>query len=131
MKQFLAYRFDDRDGTLWRGADAIRITRKAAAVLRCLLEHAGRLVPHDAILSTVWAGTHVQPDNIKVLVHEIRIALNDDPRAPRFIRSEPGRGYTFIAPVLDPSDRSEDRKVVVSSIFVNHEDDLSRLTGVL
>jgi len=50
---------------------------------------------------------------------------------PVSIRSEPGRGYTFIAPVIDAHDRSEHHEVAVSSIFVNHEDDLSRLTGVL
>jgi DNA-binding winged helix-turn-helix (wHTH) protein len=131
MKQFLDYRFDDRDWTLWRGAEGIRITRKAAGVLRCLIAQPGRLVTHDAILSSVWSGTFVQPDNIKVLVHEIRTALHDDHRSPRFIRSEPGRGYTFIAPVFESADQHDPREGSASSIFVNHEDDLSRLTSVL
>ncbi len=52
-------------------------------------------------MRAVWPETHVHPDNVKVLVREIRIALGDDPHAPTFIRSDAGRGYTFIAPVAE------------------------------
>jgi hypothetical protein len=58
-------------------------------------------VTRDEILSIVWSGTHVHADNVKVLVHELRTALGDDPRDPHFIRSEPGGGYTFVAPLRD------------------------------
>ena len=101
MKYFSGHRFDEHRRTLWRGTREIRLTRKAAAVLLCLIDKAGRPVTRDVILSTVWSGTHVHSDNVKVLVHEIRSALEDDPREPNFIRSEPGGGYTFIAPLHD------------------------------
>ncbi len=130
MKHFLGHRFDEDERTLWRGADEIRLTRKAAAVLLCLIERAGRTVTRDTILSTVWPGTHVQADNIKVLVHEIRVALNDDPRDPQFIRSEPGSGYRFVAPVFDALSLPEYRDSAVSSIFVN-QNELSNLSAAL
>jgi DNA-binding winged helix-turn-helix (wHTH) protein/predicted ATPase len=101
MKHFSGHRFDEHRRTLWRGTREIRLTRKATAVLLCLIERAGRVVARDTILSTVWPGTHVHTDNVKVLVHEIRTALEDDPREARFIRSESGGGYTFIAPLHD------------------------------
>lgn len=101
MKHFSGQRFDEDRRVLWRGTKEIRLTRKAAAVLSCLMEHPGEIVSRETILSTVWPGTHVHADNVKVLVHEIRTALNDDPRHPQFIRSEPGGGYTFIGPVHD------------------------------
>src|SRR5262245_32447072 len=92
MKHFSGHRFDEQRRTLWRGTREIRLTRKAAGVLQCLIERAGRVVTRDTILSTVWSGTHVHADNVKVPVHEIRTALEDDPREPNFIRSEPGGG---------------------------------------
>ena len=132
MKHFLAYRFDERERTLWRGTEEIRLTRKASAILLCLIEGAGRIVTHETILANVWPGTHVQADNIKVLVHEIRAALQDDSRDPRFIRSEPGRGYSFIAPVLDAAlPQTDARDSAISSIFVNHHDDLAKLKCAL
>jgi predicted ATPase len=49
----------------------------------------------------VWPDTYVHPDNVKVLIGEIRRALGDDPARPQYIRSIVKRGYIFIAPVLD------------------------------
>lgn len=132
MKQFLRYRFDKRTGTLWCGREQVRVTRKASSLLACLVDAAGETVSHETILSNVWPGTHVQPENIKVVVHELRTALRDDADAPRFIRSEPGRGYTFIAPVVElPAPQLDCRDRFVSSIFVNHEADLARLGTAL
>src|SRR5436190_21374091 len=99
MKYFAGQRFDEDRHTLSLGTKEVRLTRKAAAVLECLIERAGRTVTREEILSTVWSGTHVHADNVKVLVHELRSALDDDPRDPHFIRSEPGGGYTFVAPL--------------------------------
>ena len=57
--------------------------------------------------TSVWPDTHVHPDNVKVLIGEIRRALGDDPVRPQFIRSLVKRGYIFIAPVVDaPADLS-------------------------
>jgi DNA-binding winged helix-turn-helix (wHTH) protein len=131
MKYFLSYRFDEFNGALWRGGRSIDITRKAANVLRCLVERSGTVVSHDAILSAVWPDAHVQSDNIKVLVREIRRALEDDPRVPSFIRSEPGRGYSFIAPVSDAPLPVRDRCDAGSAIFINHADDLAKLAETL
>lgn len=110
MKYFLSYRFDERDGSLSRDSKAIAITRKASDLLRCLIERSGTVVSHEGILASVWPDAHVQPDNIKVLVRELRRALEDDPREPRYIRTENGRGYAFVAPLHDaPAASAADR----------------------
>src|SRR5262245_19570329 len=97
MKHFAVFRFDEQDRSLWRGEQAVSLTGKARALLACLLAaHPNRVTKAD-ILTRVWPDTHVHPDNIKVLVREIRRALRDDYRRPRFVRSEPGGGYAFIA----------------------------------
>ncbi len=128
MKYFSSYRFDRGRGTLWRGTRQIVITRKAADLLRCLVNGAGTLVPHHEILASVWPDTHVQPENVKVLIRELRRALGDDARDPRFIRSEPGRGYAFLAPVSDvPLPITTPQRAAVSSTFVNHRHEFAGL----
>ncbi len=101
MKVFAPFHLDDADGTLWRGHEEVPLTRKAGALLRCLVDRAGSPVQKADIMSAVWPDTHVHPDNVKVLVREIRLALHDDSRTPAFIRADAGRGYTFISPVTD------------------------------
>ncbi len=101
MTHFPPFTFDPRDRTLWRGAAEISLTPKAAALLACLLEARGAWVSKETILAAVWPDTHVQPDNIKVLVREIRGALGDSIVAPAFIGSRARRGYAFVAPIVE------------------------------
>jgi DNA-binding winged helix-turn-helix (wHTH) protein len=131
-KQFAAYRFEEDAGTLWRGAEQVPLTGKAASLLHCLLANAGSWVSKPDIMAAVWPDTHVQPDNIKVLVRELRQALGDGHRHPTFIRSAPGRGYSFIAEVSDvgapeAGGRSEAR----APIFVNRGPELAALADAL
>ena len=132
-KHFSAFRFDVEDGTLWRGVEQVPLTGKAASLLRCLVARAGTWVSKSAIMSAVWPDTHVQPDNVKVLVREIRQALGDDPRESKFIRSAPGRGYSFVADVSEARQASalEPLGDVRAPIFVNRGPELAALADAL
>src|SRR5262245_5390444 len=99
MKYFRSFRFDERTGTLTKTGEALPLTRKAADLLACLLERPGMLVTHAQIMQSLWPETHVQPDNVKTLIHELRKVLGDRAQPSVLIRSEPGRGYAFIADV--------------------------------
>ena len=107
LAEFPPFRLDLINECLWhyRKADEaqrIRLTPKAFAVLRCLVTHAGRLVTQDELLDTVWPRCCVQPEVLKSQILEIRRALGDDPKDPRFIETEPRRGYRFIAAMSGP-----------------------------
>lgn len=53
LLSFGPYRFDLYTGQLWRGAQEVKLTGKAAAVLRCLLERPGHVVTkHDPSLAS-------------------------------------------------------------------------------
>jgi predicted ATPase/DNA-binding winged helix-turn-helix (wHTH) protein len=106
MIQFAPFRFDEIDLTLWHGQQPRPLTRKASHLFACLLAARGHWVSKAEILAAVWPDTHVHPDNIKVLVREIRLALHDDAGHPRFIRSEAGRGYAFVAETVDHRGRA-------------------------
>jgi DNA-binding winged helix-turn-helix (wHTH) protein len=53
----------------------------------------------DELLEAVWPETHVQPEVLKSRIFEVRSALGDRPKTPRFIETLPRRGYRFIAVV--------------------------------
>jgi DNA-binding winged helix-turn-helix (wHTH) protein len=131
MKHFLSHRFDERDGRLSCNGHQVTITRKAADLLHCLIDHAGTVVPHASILASVWPDAHVHSDNIKVLVRELRRALGDDPRAPRYIRSEPGRGYAFVAPLCGVLALGDPSRASGVPVHVNRHRELSALTSAL
>ena len=78
--------------------EVVALTPKAFAVLRRLVEDGGQLVSKEELLRAGWAKTHVSDGVLKVIILEIRRALEDDPAAPRFIETVPRRGYRFTIP---------------------------------
>ena len=121
-KEFPPFRLDMINRCLWRRNDHgndIRILVKPTpfAILRYLVDHAGRLVTQEELLDAVWPDTHVQPEVLKRHVFEIRNLLSDDPRNPTYIETLPRRGYQFIAAVqgaapAEPRDMQEESKLV-------------------
>ena len=53
----------------------------------------------EELLRAVWADTQVSAAVLKGYIQQIRKALGDDARAPRFIETVQRRGYRFIAPL--------------------------------
>jgi DNA-binding winged helix-turn-helix (wHTH) protein/predicted ATPase len=84
---------------LWRVQEVIHLTHKAFAVLHYLAEQAGQLVTKDELLEVVWPQTHVSEAALAVCMREIRQAIGDSPRTPRFIETVHGRGYRFMTTV--------------------------------
>jgi len=111
MMEFPPFRLDLVNQCLWRRADGaneqrILLTPKAFAMLRYLLERSGRLVTQDELLEALWPETYVQPEVLKSHIRDIRSALGDDPKNARFIETLPRRGYRFIAPLTDDSEKT-------------------------
>src|SRR5262245_20669261 len=96
---FESFRFEPATGRLWSTADEVRLTPKAAAVLATLVAHAGELVAKQTLFESVWGGTIVNEDSLISCVQELRKALGDDPKHPRFIETRYCRGYRFISSI--------------------------------
>ena len=82
-----------------RGTEEIVLRPKAFALLRYLLEHPQQLLSKDDILAQIWPGTVVTEELIKDYIRQLRQALGDDAKAPRFIETVHGRGYRFIGAI--------------------------------
>ena len=96
---FGRYKVDLSNQRLWRGKQAIPLTGKAFAVLYYLLEHAGHLVSKAELFAALWPGTAVTDGALTFCIVELRKALRDDAKRPRFIETVHRRGYRFIASV--------------------------------
>src|SRR5215471_12176162 len=101
MKVFPPFRLDAADQSLWRDDQRVPLTPKAFAVLQYLVERAGRLVTQNELLEALWPGTFVQPEVLKSQILDVRTALGDRPKEPRFIETVPRRGYRFIGAVRE------------------------------
>jgi len=74
----------------------LKLTRKEYDVLVLLARNAGRAMTHREILESVQgAGRPGEASHLRVLIHQLRVKIEDDPAAPRLILTEPGVGYRF------------------------------------
>ncbi|MFD1613420.1 winged helix-turn-helix domain-containing protein [Sphingomonas tabacisoli] len=96
---FESFVLDRGDERLLGESGPIRIGHKAYCVLDALIAADGRLVTKDELFDCVWDGAAVSESALTSVVKELRRALGDDTREPRFIESVYGRGYRFLAPV--------------------------------
>ena len=98
------YRFGDftvdtDQGILQRHGSVVPLRPKVFETLLILVENSGRLVKKEELMSRLWPDSFVEESNLTFNIKELRKALADDARQPRFIETVARRGYRFIADV--------------------------------
>lgn len=77
-----------------RDSESIHLTPTEFKLLLLLARNAGRPVPHDEILNTVWGAEHQQNLNLlKVYIRQLRQKIEADPDRPGYILTKRGVGY--------------------------------------
>jgi DNA-binding winged helix-turn-helix (wHTH) protein/Tfp pilus assembly protein PilF len=104
------------DGSISSRAATTRLEPLTMDLLVFLCSRAGQVVTKDETLAAVWHGRLVSEETIKSSFYQLRKALGDSPRAPRYIQTIPKRGYRVL---LEPTPLS-------SSTRGTHADDLYR-----
>jgi TolB-like protein/Flp pilus assembly protein TadD len=94
---FGRHRFEPTTGRLWADQRELKLTRKAASVLAMLLDRAGEPVTKQELFASVWSNTIVSDDALTTCIQELRKALGDDAKQPRYIETRHRYGYCFVA----------------------------------
>jgi DNA-binding winged helix-turn-helix (wHTH) protein len=93
--RFGQFTLDSDTRQLFGDGAEIHLPRKAFDLLATLLAHRPRVMNKDELHAVLWPDSHVDGAGLNVLVGEVRRALGDDARRPRFIRTVHGVGYAF------------------------------------
>ncbi len=77
-----------------RDGEPVKLTPTEYALLRLLIQHAGRVLTHKQILREIWGPEYIEETHyLRVYFAQLRQKLEDDPSRPRLILTEPGVGY--------------------------------------
>ncbi|MGE6780956.1 response regulator [Ensifer adhaerens] len=80
-----------------KDGEPVRLTPKEYDLLVMLAHHAGRVVTHKTLLTSVWGVAHGEDLHyLRVFIGQLRGKIERDPADPRIIRTEPGVGYRFV-----------------------------------
>jgi DNA-binding winged helix-turn-helix (wHTH) protein len=87
-----------------RNGESLRLRPKNFDLLRFLIRRRGSIATKDEILSEVWPGVAVTENSLVKCVSELRRALGDDLRNPRFLKSVPKVGYELVGAIEEVPD---------------------------
>jgi DNA-binding winged helix-turn-helix (wHTH) protein len=93
--RFGGFLFDGGRRELLRSDEAVHLSPKAFRLLEALIERAPTAVSKEELYDVLWPDVLVEEANLKNLVAEVRRALGEDARKPRFLRTVFGFGYSF------------------------------------
>ena len=101
-------RFDlnEADARLTCAGVPVPIAPTPFAVLCTLARSPGTLVTKNALLDAVWGHRFVAASVLKSAISDVRAALGDDPKQPRYIETVWRRGYRFIGAPVGMSSQS-------------------------
>lgn len=108
------YRFDEFEldlpkRQLRRAGAAVELKPKAFDLLRVLVENSGKLLSKEDLFAMVWENQLVEESNLTVNMSQIRKALGESARSPRYIATVSGQGYRFVGDVRPmPDDDGDD-----------------------
>ena len=101
--RFDRFDLDEANARLMCAGEPVALAPKPFAVLCALARNPGSLVTKNALLDLVWGHRFVTESVLKTAVSEVRAALGDDPRQPRYIETVSRRGYRFITSTIGAS----------------------------
>jgi DNA-binding winged helix-turn-helix (wHTH) protein len=113
--RFDLFLLDTEARELRRAGQIVHLAPKAFALLELLLGGRGKALGKDDLFARLWPGTFVVEANLAGLVADLRTALGDSAREPRFVRTVHGFGYAFCGTVEE-----EPRQGVGSAVPVSH-----------
>ena len=90
---------DTAQGCVKRAGQEGYLRQQSFHVLVYLIERRQRLISKEELIENFWRDTAVTDNALVQCIAEIRKALGDDPRQPRFIKTIPKVGYRFVGAV--------------------------------
>ena len=92
---FGPYVLDRGSRQLLREDDIVHLSPKAFDLLHFLIDHRPRVLSKHELHDRLWPSTFVSDASLASLVAEIREALGDSARRPRYVRTAHRVGYAF------------------------------------
>jgi two-component system KDP operon response regulator KdpE len=81
-----------------RNGEEVKLTATEFNLLAYLAANRGRVLTHQSILTHVWDPADADhTEYLRVYMRQLRKKLEDDPEQPRYLITEPGVGYRFLA----------------------------------
>ena len=92
-----AFRFDFDRMDFRKAGRPVELSKTEQKLLRLLIENRGRTLPRAMLVDRIWTdgAEFVEENALSVTVKRLRGKLEDNPSAPKYLKTVYGIGYTW------------------------------------
>ena len=102
---FLEWRLNtDTQSLQNKDGQSLVLQERAFQLLLYLIENQSSVISKEELIEKLWPDRVVTENSLNQLIAELRKALGDDAKVPRFIKTIPKKGFTFIPEVSKAHD---------------------------
>jgi DNA-binding winged helix-turn-helix (wHTH) protein len=105
---FGAFSLDAQLRRLSRDGERVPLGDRQAGVLACLVEHAGKVVSKDDLISAAWNDVAVTDNSLEQAISALRRLLGEAAPGQPYVETVPRRGYRFAGAVTRTTRRESD-----------------------
>ena len=99
--RFGDFEIDPVARSLRKHGERIPLTRRSFDILLFFARHPGEIVSREDLIRNVWSDTFVDENTLSQSISTLRRSLAERPGDNNFIATLPGRGYQFVAQVME------------------------------
>ena len=82
------------EGTVTKNGNAVELTKTEFLILELLMQNRGRIFTKQQIFDYAWDSDYIADDNtIMVHISNLRSKIEDNPKAPKILKTIKGLGY--------------------------------------
>ena len=95
----------------------VRLTPTEWQLLEAMVTNPGKLLTHRWLVARVWGGSHGDESRqaLRTHIRSLRAKIGDDATTPRYLRTESGAGYRWLAEPVETATDSEPAELVASA----------------
>lgn len=105
--EFGEFRLEPARRKFYQGEEVVALTPKVFDLLLVLLQNQGQVLEKRYLLEQVWSDVIVEEHSLTQGISVLRKILGDKPNSYNYIKTVPGHGYQFIAPVNEVFEEDE------------------------
>lgn len=106
IKKYGYLQIDLTGHVVWLRGSEVRLSPIEFSLLKQLVSNVGKVLTHRMLLQSIWGPEYSgEAEYLRVYINRLRNKLESDPANPRFLITEPGVGYRFVAPQSDRETR--------------------------
>jgi len=86
--------------------EEVRLSPTEFSLLGLLVTNVGKVLTHRMLLQSIWGPEYGgEAEYLRVYINRLRQKLEPDSANPRYLLTEPGVGYRFVAPDIESARR--------------------------